>query len=161
MISPRVLRLASLVALAAPAVALAVVFYGGATVGNCHRPVGDSPASLCPVDVVVGPLIRTDAGMTVSLIVALMCWFVGTIVVLDHLRKLDRSRLMRLGAGLFFFALASASVGFLNGLTQRLRYAVDGGVSWGLAGLILGWFLVVAWIGARAGTEVALTKRPS
>jgi hypothetical protein len=148
-----VLRLGALVAVASPVVALAVVFFGGATVGYCHRPVGDSPGSLCPMEVVVGPLIRTDTGIALGLIVSVVCWLVGTLVVVDHLGKLDRSRLVRIGAGILFFAAAAASVGFLNGLTQRLRYAVDGGISWGLAGLVLGWFLAVAWIGIRAGRE--------
>jgi hypothetical protein len=147
MTSPRVLRLAGLVALLAPVAFVVVLVFGGATVSTCLG----GPGPMCPVPVV--PPIRSHEAMWAYLIVLFVAWLTANLVVLFHLARFDRSQLKRLAAGIALLATTAAGAGFLHGLTQRLRYAVNDAITWGLAGLVLSCMLAVVWVGLRPGSR--------
>jgi hypothetical protein len=144
--SPQLLRLAALVEVMAPAAAGAVVFFGGATVSSC---LGGGVS--CGQPVLVVPPIRTNAGIAVSLAVCGVAWLVANYVVLAHMAQVNRGGLVRLAMGIGVATVAMAAVGFGAGLSIRLRYAAEGAVAWGIAGLALAWVIGVAWAGLRPG----------
>lgn len=151
MTSRRLLLVAALVDLLAPVAAVVVVLFTPAAIdGHCNATVGDgTPRPPCPVQVIVWPPIRTNEAVAISLAIFVMAWLLSNWVVLAHLVKFDRPQLRRVAMAIVFVAAAAAGVGFLNGLTQRLRYAVEGGIGWGLGGLVLAWVVAVAWVGLR------------
>ena len=132
--------------------AAAVVLFGGATIGNCHPPVGDgmSLRPACPVEVVVWPPLRTADGIAISLAICALSWLAAISVLVANA---DRRRLFRLGAGIGIGVILMAAMGFAWGLKSRLLYAAQDAVIWGLAGLVLGLLVGLAWMGLRPGTN--------
>jgi hypothetical protein len=151
-VTSRLLVIAALIELIAPVAAAAVLLFGGATIGNCHLPVGDglSLRPACPVEVVVWPPLRTADGIAISLAICALAWLAANYVLVSHL-AIDRPRLLRLAVGIGVAGLAMANFGFAHGLRFRLLYAAEGAVTWGLAGLGLAWILAIAWSGLRPG----------
>jgi hypothetical protein len=148
--SDRAVRLAALLAVVAPLVGLLVLMYGGATIGFCHATVGDgSPRPACPIQVSVWPPMRTDFGIAVGLGVAALAWLLATGVVVARAASYDRRRRLRLAVAILAIATSAGAIGALNGLAIRLRQAAENGITWSLAGLVLGWLLAVVWIGLR------------
>jgi len=149
--SRRILVVAALIEIIAPVAAAAVVLFGGATIGNCHAPVGDgmSLRPACPVQVAVWPPLRTPDGIAISLTICALAWLAANYVLLSHLAR-NRPRLIRLAVGIGIVGLAMANVGFAHGLRFRLLYAAEGAVTWGIAGLALAWVIGLAWVGLRA-----------
>ncbi|HEV8488225.1 MAG TPA: hypothetical protein VGQ58_00385 [Candidatus Limnocylindrales bacterium] len=148
MTSPRLLHLAALVEVLALLPAVLFVFLG-ATIHTCL-----GGGTNCGQPVMVVPLIRTNEGMVVSLAVCALAWIAANYVVLAHLARFDRPRLLRVAVVIGIAAVAMAAVGFVLGLQVRLRYAGEGGITWGLAGVVLGWIIAVAWVGLRPGAIV-------
>lgn len=141
--SPRLLRLAALVELLALLPAVLFVFVG-ATVSSC---LGGGTS--CGQPVLIVPPIRTNEGMAVSLAVCGLAWLAANYVILGHLARVDRPRLLRLAVGIGIVGLAMANLGFAHGLRFRLLYAAEGAVTWGIAGLALAWVIGLAWVGLR------------
>jgi hypothetical protein len=144
MSSPRLLRVAALIEVLALLPPILFVFLGAAVytclggINNCGQPV------------LMVPPIRTNEGMILSLAVCALAWLAANYVILGHLARVDRPRLLRLAVGIGIVGLAMANVGFAHGLRFRLFYAAEGAVTWGIAGLGLAWVIGLAWVGLRA-----------
>lgn len=151
--SRRLLAVAGLIELTAPVAAAAVVLFGGTAIGSCGATIGDGglrPA--CPVQVAVWPPLRTNDGIAISLAACVLSWLIASYVLIAHV---DRRRLLRLAAGIGLAVILTASMGFAWGLRQRLLYAAQDAVTWGIAGLVLGLILGLAWLGLPPGTNGA------
>lgn len=164
MTARRLLVVSALIQLIAPVAAAAVLLFGGATIGNCHAPVGDgmSLRPACPVQVAVWPPLRTADGMAISLAVCALGWLGATLVLLSDLAHDTRPRLLRLAVGIVAVSIVMAAIGFFRGLESRLLYAAEGAVTWGIAGLVLAGLVGLAWTGFRPGRVPtrSLTGRP-
>lgn len=139
--SPRLLRLAALVEVLAPVAAAVALVFGGGTVSSCLGGMS------CAQRVVVVPPIRTSEGMAVSLAVCGLAWLAANYVILGHLARVDRRRLVRLAVGIGLATILMAAIGFVRGLEFRLLYAAQDAVTWGLAGLVITWIIGVTWAG--------------
>jgi hypothetical protein len=146
MTSRRALRLAALVIVLAPVAAAVVLLFGGTAYPTCLG--GLNPG--CWPRALVGPFIRTVEGVYLSLAICGVAWLAANAVILVHLVRVDRRRLARLLVAVALFAAATAAIGFLDGLQQRLRAAAEGAVGWGLGGLAIAWVIGLTWVGLRS-----------
>jgi hypothetical protein len=156
--SRRPLIIAALVVVVAPVAAAVVLLFGGTAIPTC---LGGYYAPCWP-RVLVGPFIRTVDGGYVSLAICGVAWLAANAVILVHMMRADRRRLVRLVVAIALFAIAMAAIGFLDGLQHRLRAAAEGAVGWGLGGLAIAWVVGLAWVGLRAvpAPTRRLTGRP-
>jgi hypothetical protein len=148
MTSPRTLKLAALVVVLAPVAAVVVFLFGGTALSTCLG----GPGSSCWPRALVGPFIRTHDGVVMSLAICGFAWLAASSVLVAHVARVDRRRLVRLTLGICIAAFVMATIGFAHGLTIRLLYAAQGAVVWSIWGLVLGCVVALAWVGLRPGT---------
>lgn len=151
----RIVRLAAVVSLLAPPVALLVLVFGGELVPGCLALNGCGDPVTVPGPI---PVIGTAAGYLATLGILVLAWLGATGILVSHLARRDRRRLEHLLVVVIAATVVMTGIGFISGLVNghRLREGAES-AGW----FALGTAFIVWWLGLILAAWTVRERRSS
>ncbi|MEK6721035.1 MAG: hypothetical protein AABZ33_10255 [Chloroflexota bacterium] len=137
-------RLAVLILVVAPPVALFAALFGGDHVVPCLAPNG------CPPIPGPIPIIGTTIGAIATIVAGGLLWFAAAVGIVVHVARADLGRLRRAAIAIALVTIVPAVYGFAVGAQVRIRQGAEDAALYAIAAFIVATTLSLAWAGMTA-----------
>jgi len=147
-------RLAVLILVVAPLVALFAALFGGDHGAPCPALNGCPPPVPGPI-----PIIGTTIGAIATIVAGGLLWLAAAVVIVIHVARADLGRLRRAASAIALVTIVPAGYGFAVAAQVRIRQGAEDAALYAIAAFIVATTLSLAWAGTSTRTwKVALPR---